>query len=47
MNVCRLEDNIDLFKVLPAHANFKLEDYTENVLAAQKSRILVTMIKTS
>jgi len=43
----KLEDKIDLFKVLPAHSNFKLEDYTENVLAMQKSRILVTMIKTS
>jgi len=42
-----LEDRVDLFKVLPAHPNFRLEDYTENVLAMQKSRILVTMTKTA
>jgi len=44
----KLEDKqIDLFKLLPAHPNFELVDYTENVVGMHKSRILVTMRKTA
>ena len=33
--------------VLPSHPNFDLIDYSENILNAQKSRLLITMQKKS